>query len=747
MPKKYKYYIGSTEVFPLDDKSLKIIYDKTTPSSVYLEKKLSASVSFKSTGEFNFKTQEAQDPTEELDFIIKEFCGGVYADFIKLKFTVGEGEFDNDNCIFSVNTKSVNDFRKDIKVNIIIKQNLINGGLLGQGIYFENTLCPSDFAQFKQAFYFDKTILSVAQASNSKISGIISDFFQINPINVSSDALPGVPNKWMNMAFSALSDIQNPVPSDLARVEFITFQELMDDLNTLFDVFWFIDTSNNLRIEHRIFFEGILGLDLTDSRYARYLLGTNKYKYDLEDYPRTETLKITNSKQYAQLTNGYFATINNNKKELVKDTRKINTDFTNIWYFDGGSTADGLFLFACDGTTASTAFQMVDDISSEDLFNGTLLTWYGQNVYLTPHYLMHKLHRYGRYDSGSFFESLTVFSPGTCGVPEYWQNGQIRAGGIKHTTVRPNILQNKISVPLCCDDVFEADKKIQTALGEGVVNKAKLDLNNEMLELELKYPAPEYNFTPLSVDGLELWLRGDSGIQLGGMSNFYVTQWDDSSGNGRHAVPDTGTEPFNGIVTPYGVRFGIASAVKRYLRVPGFQLFPSKRGTIFVMYYMDFDLVGGRNSSLISTNDAAPATNFFDISLDDDVLYSTNQSTNNLLPQNFFTNRRLYQYKRIENDKVICKDNSRDIPAYQNPTIAASPFDVYNPTTIDNILYTIKDIIIGENPQFSGGTCTPTILEVIIYDTALSDVDCERVELYLAKKGYYLPGTQILEDF
>lgn len=49
-------------------------------------------------------------------------------------------------------------------------------------------------------------------------------------------------------------------------------------------------------------------------------------------------------------------------------------------------------------------------------------------------------------------------------------------------------------------------------------------------------PATEDEFSPLDIDSCVLWLKADAGVTLNGST---VSQWDDQSGNGNHAVQAT----------------------------------------------------------------------------------------------------------------------------------------------------------------------------------------------------------------
>jgi hypothetical protein len=79
---------------------------------------------------------------------------------------------------------------------------------------------------------------------------------------------------------------------------------------------------------------------------------------------------------------------------------------------------------------------------------------------------------------------------------------------------------------------------------------------------------------------IDLWLRSDAGVQTSGAS---VTQWDDQSGNGRHATHSFGVPPVfvanqvNGLPV---IRF---NGSNNGLATPAFTAFPNKRGCLFVV--------------------------------------------------------------------------------------------------------------------------------------------------------------------
>lgn len=84
----------------------------------------------------------------------------------------------------------------------------------------------------------------------------------------------------------------------------------------------------------------------------------------------------------------------------------------------------------------------------------------------------------------------------------------------------------------------------------------------------------------LPADSLSLWLRADSGVTVLGTD---VTQWDDLSGNARHATTISPAYPQlipNELCNKPVIRFNGGST---YMVTPAFQTFANMRGTIFVV--------------------------------------------------------------------------------------------------------------------------------------------------------------------
>lgn len=680
----YRYYLNNIEVFPLNKDNLKYNYEKKIKSGVVFEKVLETSLIFKyDQGSFNFKTQEETDKCTELNFVVIKRCGNTNETFFEGVFSISEGQFDDDSCKYTVKVRVKRDLLYDVEVNFLQTPNKISHGTTYYG--------PRTYTNGR---YFDQAVLYISQKSNPKITGIISNFFQINPDG--AFYLPGVTNEWYGMKLFNLSDIQEPVPSNESTKGMITFQDLMDDLQVLFDVFWFIDSNFKLRIEHRIWFEGNQGLDLTLSKYEKYLQASNKYEYDLDGYPKQEFWKIQGHGQYVKLSYGGVSSVKKNENSKTYQTRKINTDYRAR--FNYGGADEGLFLFAPNSI-------------DPDFTPGITA--------LDPYNLVRRLHTYNRPSIYSLIEVIN-------------NDGFFdKNGGLILNTNSPTKKQVEISIPLCCEDEFDTKDQILTDMGTGYLEKATFETKSNLLKLELKYKVPNCNdFEPDDLDSLDLWLK--EGDQV--MSGVKVAQWNDSSGNARHAVQAVNanrpTRFFNS--GSYLVRFDTSA---EWLTTPAFQLFPNKRGTVIILFetFGNPGVIPVAGKNILSTNTGGAGV-YFDIGLNvnDDLIsnneanvYPSNPQTFDLLP-----NGGLFVLNRFEDTFIKTKQNSVD--SQNNPFSNSNTQVDSNPLIIGTNLNNIP----VEGNEFS-------VREIIVYGRSLTEEEQEKIDYYLVKKGIYKIYPQI----
>lgn len=709
---EYKYYISSFLVSPLNKGTLEFSYERNSAGGMAFSVTLESEVVFHLTdGGFDFDAQESNGLCHELPFRIYRKCGSTFALFWQGIFSVSEGSFDRLNGTFAVKPRKRKMLMEDILVNIFDDpEAVIEGGVTGV------TMGSSTLQRTYPARYFDKLLLYIARKSNPDIAGVVSDFFQINPVTVSANCLPGVPNYYTKMVFCAMSDVVEPLPSNPAIIELVTFGSIMADLCVLFDVFWFIDDNNNLRIEHSTYYDTATGIDLTVSRYAAYNR-TEKYSYDLEDFPKKETWKIHGHRQTVNFLYTGLCDLVKSENNKIFSTKVISTGYRQRFQGDTDPN-EGLLLVATDGGSTSSFWRMLESS--------------GENFRLTPDFLAQNILTYNRPDIYAIYTA------------EYKDIGQVTSGGKILSSVRATRSQEPITFPLCCDDDFDPTKRIKTRLGVGYVQKASFSQKTGNITVELKYKVSNCGIlTPTAIEGCALWLQHQVGIShdagaVGSLQN--VNQWSDQSGNGRHATQSViANKPkyLVGSGSPIMFEATGGPTVFTNLVTPSFSAFPSKRGTIITLIDRDelssyssaddstgigpLTSPGFNGMTIVSTNAGAPNANDFDVSLDGLKYYSENL-TQQLYPQNSDKNG-LFVIRRGADTSMYTRQNS--IQSYNNPIV------------IPNSTINTAGLVIGPNGNIGTVGGFLLIKEVIVYDRELSDAEVEAIEFYFVKQGYY----------
>lgn len=701
----YKYYINSTQVYPLNDGMLNWNYDREDVSALVFSVSLESPITFNMTSSgFDFESQEFNSKCEELQLKVLRKCGSSYAIFWIGLFSIVEGEFDKVNGVYSIKPARKQRIFEDFEVNMFDDPESVSISE-GAGILLRNY----------QARYFDKLLLFVAKRSNTSVQAIVSDFFQINPLVVSADCLPGVPNVFTRMRFCALSDVVEPLPSNPATREYVTFGQLMQDLHTIFDVLWYIDDSYNLRIEHSTYFDGTVGLDLTQSQYRLYTQNSNKYTYDLTEFPKKETWKFHGNEQVTSLTYTGLSNIAKIDNQKTYSTKLISTGFQERRYLAATDPKDGVLLVVVNS---------IEQIVS-------------RNDSLQPEFLVQNIHTYNRPDLYSLYFSS---------YPKYRSfYPETEEGGLILQSVKPSLLQTEITVPLCCNDSFDPTLQVKTSMGKGYVHKGSFNQRDGTLSVQLKYKVTNCGiYLPSNIEGMQLWLQHNVGIthDPGAAGTIQdVSQWDDQSGHGRHATQATAADrpQFKvGSTAPIFFTASLGPAMGTFLSTPSFSLFPSKRGTVIVLIDRDSTNaygIGGADSSgvgpvttpgmngmtVISTNTGAPSNTQFDVSLDGKSWYSENV-TQTAYPQNQEKNG-LFVIRRGADTSLYTKLNGG--------------MSANNPMVIPNTAMTAASLIIGANLLIGNIAGNLLLKEVICFDRDLTDAEVEAIEFYFVKQGYY----------
>lgn len=265
-------------------------------------------------------------------------------------------------------------------------------------------------------------------------------------------------------------------PTDAATLGIITFNSLLDNLKSMFQVYWYIDDNDTLHIEHKNYFSNNLSyatrsfdsnvdLDI-NVIYPLALQGSNNWTFDTE-YPYREKFK------FLEAWNIDFI-----GADIVYDTclRKGTTEnheatlFTtdiDSTYLDNEASKDGFCLFHCDsnsylsitsgGVTTNYYYVLKEtgELSGMDSFNAHL-SWANLHNY------------YWKYDrpvpTGLMNNKQTTF-----------------------TTTRKLKRQTPISFPFCPQN-FNPNRLIRTRMAtDGEVKSAEYSLKTGNIKVELLY--------------------------------------------------------------------------------------------------------------------------------------------------------------------------------------------------------------------------------------------------------------------
>lgn len=558
----YKFFLtfGATtfEVFPKNFFKSKFAYRKDEKFAFY-QKFYDGKITF--IGD-DYKYIHDVDIDEtlrctELQLEVKQYCDGAYLSFFTGKFVTNDGDFDVDGCSVKVpirpNTK-YDCLQQSVKVNIIDVPTIVTAR--------DDRGTPHDYTHCR---LFEDMVDYVAKQTCGSVAGIISDFFQINPENASAlNYFTGAVNRYTQLVVSAKSDIYLVTPTNPATTEYAMFITTMNELRYLFNVWWELDANNNVRIEHESWFEFGVGLDLTQSRYAEYLIKTNKYTYVKDEIPESETWVFPQQGADAvSYSSGAVGSLPDAIYELTYENEcpsdevatssveyRVEQFFLNLelvqlmWlthtipFSVSFEKKSGIFLFA-------TVFKAGD--GKYHIYGGEL------NLEMNMSALLHQFHIWGR---PQFINIRRHFADGL-GLMEQIQNrfeapidGGLTGVDFYTRNAKGHKLQTKITVPLCCNDIFDTTKLVRTSLGDGKVADARFDPNNNTLQLQLKYGhKTEDIIDPATLTGLKLYLNADVNVTTTGGA---VSSWKDARGAPIDAVQATGAnQPVHGAADAY----------------------------------------------------------------------------------------------------------------------------------------------------------------------------------------------------
>lgn len=311
---------------------------------------------------------------------------------------------------------------------------------------------------YNSVFLSDSLALLCSTCNN--IQYVTSDFFEINPIGdtigyVSGDNyVTGKKNYVNHITLSNSSDVLYPSSSSPSLYTSMSFSKLMKNLNYMFNVYWFIDSANRLRIEHDSWFTNNLIVDLSLTANNLY---KKEYSYIKDNLPNKERFTF----RYA-INTDFVGT------EIVYDINCTNTPeiftrasefVTDIHYLRNlppeNFSTDFIVMFATLELLGPSYWVFYE----EGVITGEFL----QNNHLSWANLQDNYHRYGR----------------------IIEDGNMNFNDVTFDSWRKLRKQNNQKYIGCCLDIPENQGNVITELGTGDATKITYDINTNTFEFEL----------------------------------------------------------------------------------------------------------------------------------------------------------------------------------------------------------------------------------------------------------------------
>lgn len=283
---------------------------------------------------------------------------------------------------------------------------------------------------------------------------VVSDFFQINPVNPSNiNYVTGLATQVDKLALWQKSDVKRPNVSGNASKAEMTFEQLVKMLQIMFNVSYGV-YGNVLRFEHISWFSRVNGLDLTQPQFAKYVKGKRKYSYSIDDLPTKESWAYKEQLYMGQGEIQYNNLCSSNDKDndesYILDfvTADVQYCLNNPQSDSNKVTDDGFVIMATRYTGGQ--YYIIGGVSNNSL------SW----TQLIPKYQYHNR----PLKTGLFNGVLTTF-----------------------ITTKPVKKGETLVVPLPCGTNFDPLDQITTPLGVGIVEKASFRLRDCMLSLDILY--------------------------------------------------------------------------------------------------------------------------------------------------------------------------------------------------------------------------------------------------------------------
>lgn len=291
---------------------------------------------------------------------------------------------------------------------------------------------------------------------------VVSDLLNINPPGTapSNDVYAQKANVADLIIFQR-SDVKNPDASQNATKAEMTLKQILEGLTATLDVFWWIDGSDNLRIEHISAKSVALYLDLATT-HADQLAGTGIFVSEQTDYPRRQQFSWDESYNHRDFEGQDITFANACAKDSEIIQAEWSTDVNSIYSTDQASNAGFVLVAAVQDGSDYYIPSEAGALTGEEIINGHL-AW----ANLHPVY-----HTYERpFLSGRMNSGTVTFDSARRGDRQV-----VSVTGISISTFAGFV--ERLEDPTL-------DSGVSTTLGTGEVVAFEYDVANQTLTLTL----------------------------------------------------------------------------------------------------------------------------------------------------------------------------------------------------------------------------------------------------------------------
>lgn len=315
----------------------------------------------------------------------------------------------------------------------------------------------------------------IDQIACDEITGITSDFFEINPTGTApgyvsgENYVTGETNQYDQLVLVQKSDARDPNASNPASVGKTTFATIARWLVEMFQVYWIIE-NGKVRFEHISYFEQPLGLDLTQSRFSDEMLKTNRYTFNNKERPKYERFEFAEAANTDFIGDDiWYNTMCVNQdpdsNTLIHSVPEITTDIEFVLRSPEDIGKDGFVMLAT--TVSGSIYTTIEDdglLSLNPIANAPL-SW--ANLH----------HHFFRHD-------------------RFWKSGFLNGNFVSFETSKNTVIQDAVELKFCCEFInWNPEQSIRTGLSDkwfagiyGSTEKAEYDISKETLKLTIGYP-------------------------------------------------------------------------------------------------------------------------------------------------------------------------------------------------------------------------------------------------------------------